>query len=175
MPIPPSRSYARVVNITSKSKTVSMSSGFCKHSNITLRYINYYDSITNQTYKLPMAHARLIHKRETLETTALIDSGATTNFLPKELAEILGIDLSGKHKNAIGAGGEFTSVKTIVGKYQLVKSRNIVFNEFVNLSINVPTRQQTLPYMVLGRDSIFRYFIIKFMENKEEISSRRAK
>lgn len=152
-----------------------MSSGFRKRSNIILRYINYNDSITNQTYKLPMVPVRLIHKRETIETTALIDSGATTNFLPNELAEILGIDLSGNRKIAIGAGGEFASVSTIVGKCQLIESHNTVFGEFVNLPIGVPTRPQTLPYMVLGRDSIFRHFIIKFMENEEKISLWRAK
>ena len=144
------------------------------HSNVTLRYINYDDSITNQTYKLPMVHVRLIHKKETIETTALIDSGATTNFLPKELAEILAVDLSGKHKSAIGAGGEFTSVNTIVGKCQLIKSQNTVFDEFVNLPISVPIKTQTLPYMVLGRDSIFRHFTIRFLENDEKIVLRRA-
>lgn len=143
-------------------------------SNITLRYINYDDSITNQTYKLPMVHVRLIHKKETIATTALIDSGATTNFLPKELAEILAVDLSGKHKSAIGAGGEFTSVNTIVGKCQLIKNQNTVFDEFVNLPISVPIKPQTLPYMVLGRDSVFRNFTIRFLENDEKIVLRRA-
>lgn len=143
-------------------------------SNITLRYINYDDSITNQTYKLPMVHVRLIHKKETIETTALIDSGATTTFLPKELAEILAADLSGKHESVIGAGGEFTSVNTIVGKCQLIKSQNTAFDEFVNLPISVPTKPQTLPYMILGRDSIFRHFTIRFLENDEKIVLRRA-
>ena len=151
-----------------------MPPGFRLRSNITLRYINYDDAITNQTYKLPMVHVRLIHKKETIETTALIDSGATTNFLPNELAEILEIDLSGQHKSAIGAGGEFTSVNTIVGKCQLIKSQNAIFDEFVNLPTSVPTKPQTLPYMVLGRDSIFRHFTIKFMENDEKIVLRRA-
>ncbi len=151
-----------------------MPPGFRLRSNITLHYINYDDSVTSQTYKLPMVHVRLIHRMETIETTALIDSGATTNFLPKELAEILAVDLSGKHKSAIGAGGEFTSVSSIVGKCQLIKSQNAIFDEFVNLPISVPAQAQTLPYMVLGRDSIFRHFTIRFMENDEKIVLRRA-
>ena len=143
-------------------------------SNITLRYINYGDPTTNQTYKLPMVNVKLIHKDLTLKTTALIDSGATTNFLPRELAEILLVELTGEHRDVVGAGGQFVSISSIVGKCQLIKNQNSIFDEFVNLPINVPTDEQTLPYMVLGRDSIFRHFTIRFMENDEKIFLRRV-
>ena len=50
-----------------------------------------------------MVHVKLIHKKQDLKTVALIDSGATSNFLPREIAEILDLDLTKPPKNAVGA------------------------------------------------------------------------
>lgn len=121
-----------------------------------------------------MVHVKLIHKKQDLKTVALIDSGATSNFLPIELAQILDLDLTKDPNDAVGAGGTFSSITTLVGKCQLIKNKNAVFNEFINLKVNVPIQPNTLPYMVLGRDSIFRRFSIKFVEQTEKVILKRV-
>lgn len=62
----------------------------------------------------------------------------------------------------------------MVEKCQLIKSNNSIFEEFENLKIDVPLQAQTLPYMVLGRDSIFKRFIVRFDENAEKITLKRV-
>ncbi len=140
---------------------------------MTLRYINYDDPITNVTYKLPMVNVKLIHKDRDLKTAALIDSGSTSNFLPRELAEILDLDLSEEPRDAVGAGGTFSNVSSLIGTCQLIKNKESVFDEFTNFEVNVPIASNTLPYMVLGRNSIFGRFSIKFMERTEKIILKR--
>ena len=121
-----------------------------------------------------MVNVMLVHKAQDLKTVALIDSGATSNFLPMELAEILDLDLNRETSKAVGAGGKFSSKASIIGKCQLIKNKNAVFDEFTNLSVNVPVKTNTLPYMVLGRNSIFRRFDIRFMERAEKITLKRV-
>ena len=121
-----------------------------------------------------MVNVKLIHKSQDLKTVALIDSGATSNFFPRELAEILDLDLSNEPKDAVGGGGKFSSISSLIGKCQLIKNQNAVFDEFTNLTVNVPVAPNTLPYMVLGRDSIFRRFDIRFMERTEKIILKRV-
>ena len=116
-----------------------------------------------------MVNVKLVHKNQEIKTVALVDSGATSNFLPRELAEILDLDLSKEPKDAVGAGGKFRNIDSLIGKCQLIKNKNSVFDEFTNLRTNVPVEPNTLPYMVLGRDSVFRKFNIRFMEIEEKI------
>jgi predicted aspartyl protease len=59
---------------------------------------------------LPLVHIRLKHGDLAFRTDALIDSGATATFLPIEIAEVLGMDLSEKPSEAVGAGA--LSVRT---------------------------------------------------------------
>ena len=68
----------------------------------------------------------------------------------------------------IGGGGNFSTVRAVMEKCQLIKSNNSIFEEFENLKIDVPLQAQTLPYMVLGRYSIFKRFIARFDENAEK-------
>ena len=70
-------------------------------------------------------------------------------------------------------GGKFRNIGSLIGKCQLIKNKNSVFDEFTNLITNVPVEPDTLPYMVLGRDSIFRKFNIRFIEVEEKIMLKR--
>lgn len=121
-----------------------------------------------------MVNVKLVHKNQELKTVALIDSGATSNFLPRELAEILDLDLSQEPKDAVGAGGKFRNIDSLIGKCQLIKNKDSAFDEFINLRINVPVKSNTLPYMVLGRDSIFQKFNIRFIEMEEKVILKRV-
>jgi len=150
-----------------------LSNRFRLSSSIRCNYVSYADPKTNHTYKLPLVHVKLIHGKQAIKSIALVDSGATTNFLPRELAEILEMDLNTNARDAIGAGGAFSNIPSRIDKVVLVKGRDSVYEEFDNLSVFVPVLPDTLPYMVLGRNSIFKRFDIKFVERQEKIIMKR--
>ena len=153
-----------------------MSSAYQRRSAITIRYISYRysDPSTEIQHKLPMIHVLITHKGKDLATTALVDSGATGTFFPKELAEILDLDLTGQTHRTIGANGSFETVPSLIGKCSLVKGKSRAFENFTNLRVSVPVDPNTLPYMVFGRDSIFQKFNITFQEKNEKIVLRRT-
>ena len=151
-----------------------MAPGFRTPSNVLLRYIPYGRPGTTQTLKLPMVYVRLIHAGNIFDTIALIDSGATATFIPLEIADILELDMSGKRTRPMGAAGEFESVVSNVETCELFRKKNQKFDTFANMKVEIPTKPQTLPYMVLGRDSIFRHFNIRFQENDRKVILRRA-
>lgn len=122
-----------------------------------------------------MVNVKITHNNKTIKTVSLVDSGATSNFIPRGLAEILELDLSTKPKDAVGAGGKFPNIPTKMDKVMLIKGANSVYEEFTNLGIYVPSDYNAVPYMVLGRDSIFRRFTIKFLENQEKFVLKRTK
>ena len=150
-----------------------MSSRFRHRSTISFSYLSYDDPVTQGRFKLPLVNVRLIHKTRSIKTIALVDSGSTSNFLPHELAEVLQLDLSNAPEAVVGAGGNFESISTIVGKCRIIKGKNSIVEEFLNLLLHIPVKVGTLPYMVLGRDSIFRRFDIRFQERNEKLILKR--
>jgi hypothetical protein len=92
-----------------------------------------------------------------------MDSGSTTTFVPTEIAEILGYKLDTEHMEpAVGAGGEFST-----GIFQVtietLKGGNPIA-EFKDWKTLVPSNPNAIPYVILGRDSIFMKFDITFRE-----------
>lgn len=150
-----------------------MSNRFRHRSTIRCNYISYNDPVTNHTYKLPMLHVRLVHGTRSMKSVALIDSGATTNFIPRELADLLQLDLTKTPKDAVGAGGAFSNIESRIDKVVLLKGMNSIYDEFPNLFTFVPVQPQTLPYMILGRENLFRRYDIKFHEREEKVTLKR--
>ena len=136
--------------------------------------MTYRHSGFTNALRLPMVWVRLTYADAVVDTPALIDSGATATFIPIEIAEMLGLDMSAKPTYPVGAGGEFESVVSRVEKCELFKKKNQRFDTFTNMQVEIPTKPQTLPYMILGRDSVFRHFNISFQERKERIVLRWA-
>jgi hypothetical protein len=68
-----------------------------------------------------------------------------------------------KQETAVGAGGKFeNTIRNVT--IQILRGRGVVA-EFPDFPVYVPTEQDRIPYVVLGRDSIFRKFDITFREN----------
>jgi len=143
-----------------------------KHrSAITYRYLSY--SLPNGgQIRLPMVPVRLSNGKESVTTISLVDSGSTTTFIPLEFAEILSLPIE-KEEEAIGAGGSFKNTIRRVDISILKGSSTIA--QFSNFYVYVPVDEGKVPYVVLGRDSIFRKFDITFRENKERVILRGAK
>ena len=151
-----------------------MSTTYQRRSAITIHYISYRypGPSTEIQYKLPMVHVLITHKGKDLATTALVDSSAIGTFVPKELAEILDLDLTGQTHKTIGANDSFETVPSLIGKCSLVKGKSRTFENLTNLHVSIPITPNTLPYVVFGRDSTFQKFNITFQEKNERIVLR---
>ena len=136
----------------------------------TQRYLAY--EIEGEPQKLPLLHVRLIGKNERFRTIALIDSGATVTFIPPELADAAGFDFVHKDVPAEGAGGSFMNdicsflIEILKGSEVVHRMKGDAF---------VPKEANRVPYVVLGRDYLFRVYDITFRERQERVVLRRAK
>ena len=70
------------------------------------------DGTTVKTPSIPLQ----LQGDQSFDTLALVDSGADVSAIPKSIAEILGLDLSGKKTYAYGIGGK---VKSITSKMRV--------------------------------------------------------
>ena len=129
---------------------------------ITLPFLSYPDS--GSAYMFPMIQVTLVHLNRVWTTVALIDSGSMTSFMPRNIAEFLGLDLGREPAYATGVGGDFPQITTRIDRCRLVNRRDVVFEEFADLQVHVPLERNALNFMILGRDSIFRKFNTTFME-----------
>jgi hypothetical protein len=73
-----------------------------------------------------------------------------------------------KEEQAVGAGGRFQNTirKVDISLLKGVKTPVVTFHNF---SAYVPTEEDRIPYVVLGRDSIFRKFDIIFRERQQRV------
>ncbi|MCW3975628.1 MAG: hypothetical protein NWE86_05225 [Candidatus Bathyarchaeota archaeon] len=49
------------------------------------------------------------------------------------------------------------------------------FCEFNNCNVRIPVKEGSIPYSVLGRDTIFKEFDISYRENAQQIVFRNPK
>ena len=100
---------------------------------------------------------------------------ATTTFIPTDLAQILQLDLIAEVKDAIGAGGAFGNIASELEKLVLVKGRESIYDEFRNVKVQIPANPDAIPYVVLGRDTLFKRYDITFEERNEKVVLKRHK
>ena len=111
----------------------------------------------------------VLQGKTTFKTIALLDSGADISAMPKEVAEILGLDLSGERSPAFGIGGETEAVETTVSAritkghedYKFKLPVKVIFDDY-----NFP--------MLLGRAGFFDKFIITFNQQQEKVVLKRV-
>ena len=112
-------------------------------SSIVLRYRNYRVRATGVTYLLPMVWVVLVHNKRIWKVPALLDSGATQSFLPRHIAENLGLDLAGEAEHALGAGGTFRYIPTLLEGCQLVDDEGSVFGRLQTCTSACQTTSRT--------------------------------
>ena len=113
-----------------------------------------------------MLHVRLSYNDASLRTIGLVDSGSTTTFVPIELADMLSVPVE-KQAQAMGAGGKFQNTIRKV-TISILKGTNTIV-KFPSFPAYVPTEVDRIPYVVLGRDSIFRKFDVVFREKQRRV------
>jgi hypothetical protein len=119
-----------------------------------------------------LLHIRLSCNKEGLRTIGLVDSGSTTTFVPLELAEMLSAPTE-RAEQAVGAGGTFqNTIRKLT--ISILRGRTPIIT-FQNLSVYVPTEEDRIPYVVLGRDSIFKKVDVLFRERIQRFYLRTPK
>jgi len=106
--------------------------------------------------------------KNNFDTLGLLDSGADISAIPKDVAEILGLDLKGKKSSAFGIGGKVNAIDT--------KMRLIIQKGHEKYNFLVPVKVILDDYafgVILGRVGFFDKFIISFDQLKEKVSLKR--
>lgn len=97
---------------------------------------------------------------------ALLDSGADISVVPKEVAELLGLDLSGEREEARGIGGKVPAIQTNmnveIGKPHEMYSYNIP------VKVILDGKDEEIP-VLLGRAGFFDKFVITFNQKEEKV------
>lgn len=119
--------------------------------------------------KTPSIPITLIGK-EIFDTIGLLDSGADISAMPKEIAEILGLELDGKVDYAYGIGGRVRSTQTNINLVLHKGHERYTFN----LPIKVILDDYDFP-LLLGRTGFFDRFIVIFDENQERVQLKRRR
>jgi hypothetical protein len=140
-----------------------------QNSTFTCKYLNYkyLEDGKVKIVRLPMVNVILRHNEVALKTPGLVDSGSTDTFLPLELSVTLGLAKKSESK-AIGAGGEFETSICEIDEIMIAKGET-TFLKLYHRNIIVPNKVERVPYLVLGRDTIFKENDITFFENRKKI------
>jgi hypothetical protein len=108
-------------------------------------------------------------KKKTRMTEGLLDTGSDGIVLPMGAAKYLELELEPKGKPMIVAGG--LSVKQYKSKVNLTIGRGGRFVEFKDIEITVPDTEpeKDKSPILIGRDPIFKYYEINFIEAKRKV------
>ena len=97
---------------------------------------------------------------------ALLDSGADISVIPSEVADLLGLDLTGEREEARGIGGKVPAIQSSlvveVGKAHESYSYNIP------VKVILDRTDEEIP-ILLGRAGFFDKFLITFNQKEERI------
>ena len=117
--------------------------------------------------RLPMVHVYVKSGDREFTTDGLVDSGSTATFLPYEFIEILELK-NLQDSSAVGAGGSFPTWLGRIDVLRLIKHAE-AFDTFRNVTVHIPKNEGAIPYIVLGRDTIFKHFDITFYEKRRKV------
>lgn len=104
-----------------------------------------------------------------LQVYALIDSGADISIIPKALAEVLDLDLSGETSTSHGISGSI-KVKNSKMKVTLKKNHDETWTSMIPVQVILSGEE---PPIILGRKGFFDKFIILINESKKKIQLKK--
>jgi predicted aspartyl protease len=146
-----------------------------RHISRTLTFRYVHDTLEGRVIPRPRVEIRLINGDKVFRLAMLVDSGADTTFIPKEVAEILELKLSETRKSR-SASGPF---ETASGKVMavLVKGREEIPLGEIPVIVPVKTIDDNnlQSYALLGRFPFFHYFDITFRERTKKLVLRTPK
>jgi len=125
----------------------------------------------NIEVKTPSIPVILSGKGTKYQFIALLDSGADISVVSEDVAELLGLDISGRKEEASGIGGKVPAVQSSVN-IELGKGHE-------NYSFSIPIKVvfnkggQEIP-ILLGRSGFFDKFLITFNQKEERVLLKRV-
>lgn len=122
------------------------------------------------TVKAPMIPITFIGEKESFETAALVDSGADVSAMPRAIAEILELDLTGERAPASGIGGKVESIEILV---KIMIGRGHEIYTFARTPFKIILDKYEFP-ILLGRAGFFDKFVITFDQRNETTSLKRV-
>lgn len=117
----------------------------------------------------PSIPITLAGPKDSVDVVALVDSGADTSAIPSGIAEILGLDLSGKRENIIGIGGKSPAVKTSLTITIQKGHERYSFP----MKVYVLLEAEDFP-ILLGRQDFFENFDITFRDKDRRLILRKT-
>jgi hypothetical protein len=118
--------------------------------------------------KTPSIPVTLIGDSMKIDSVCLVDSGADISAMPKDVAELLGLDLNGTVVQAFGIGGKVDAVES---KLNLIVEKG---HEHYPLEVPVKVIMEEYDFpILLGREKFFDEFIISFDQKKEKITLKK--
>ncbi len=113
------------------------------------------------TNYFPVLRLTIKHDEKTLQTDALIDSGASVSVFQAAIAKVFGISVK---------KGELVILETINGKVTAnIHEFPVIFGDFKFNCKVAYSEELTTGFNILGRDNFFRFFKITFDELNKEI------
>lgn len=98
------------------------------------------------------------------EFISLLDSGADISAIPKQMAELLNLDISGPKEEAFGIGGSVPAVQTTLHIELGKQHEKYLFDIPVKVIL---TEDNFSP--LIGRAVFFDKFTITFKQNEEKV------
>lgn len=121
--------------------------------------------------KGPWIPVTFIGPAESLGAVAFLDSGADVSVIPREFAEIIGVDLKkGEKEKCKGVGGDVDAVYTTIQ----LSIQGGHENYTIDLPIYVLLEQNTETPPLLGRAGFFDEFKITIDQQNEKVVLKKA-
>jgi len=111
----------------------------------------------------------LLRGKEVIETLGLLDSGADISAIPRDMAELIGLDLNKKKEFAYGIGGRVESVETHMSITVEKGHESYKFH----IPVKVIFGAYDFP-ILLGRAGFFNEFVISFDQSKNKVSLKKV-
>ncbi len=112
---------------------------------------------------LPMVGVVMSHNDNILTTNGLVDSGSNITVVPLHVAQSLEIELTEQDDSVMGVGGSLNMHLAKVDGFTIIEEK-MTLAEFDDQVVRVSTSENRSDFIILGRNSIFRRFDIKFQE-----------
>ena len=135
---------------------------------LTFKYktIKRSDNTETRTPSIPIT---LIGKSIRFNTLSLIDSGADISVIPKDVAELLGLDLNKEKDSAYGIGGRVESIETNINI--TIEKGHESYN--LQMPIKVILGNYDFP-ILLGREGFFEEFVISFYQGERKVTLKKV-
>ncbi|MBI5225508.1 retroviral-like aspartic protease family protein [Candidatus Micrarchaeota archaeon] len=136
----------------------------------TFKYRKANDKSGNKILR-PEIEVKLANGSKSQKAVALLDSGADTCFIPRVLAERLGLGLDGKPTITKGVGGKIGVFESTIN-IEISGGHEKAILE--NVPVTIPKEDGETAWILLGRAVFFEYFEINFRQAADQIVLKKA-